>query len=89
MNFDIYTRSLMQLRIRKTVGSYRFVSKIRTKMAHLIQRMYSFLFISKRRRGGGRETSPGLGLSESVCRSRPGLDGHLRACRGGQAHSHG
>ena len=41
----------------------RFVSKIRIKMAHLIQRIYSFLFISKQKPSRTQKpVAPGLGL---------------------------
>lgn len=35
------------------LGSYKLVSKMKIKMAHLIQRMYSFLFISEKNKKQG------------------------------------
>ena len=64
MSLDIYTRGQRQLRKKRTtVGSYRFASKIRIQMARLIWRMYSFLFISGRKKK--KKAGPGLGHQQA------------------------
>lgn len=64
----IYKESDATMRKRKIVGSYRFVSKMKTQMAHSIQRMYSFLFTSKKKKKLNKRSQVWPGAQE-LCSS--------------------